>query len=168
MSFRWDQKDLPHKGWELIDVIDIREDGISAEDTNYETCMICGNPKIRYVHILKHKEIPNEYRVGRICAIKLTNDYINPKEREKALKNKSNRRSNWIRRKWKISARGNLFLNVEGNNLVIFHDKRSGKYKCKINSKFGTKLYNSINQAKIGLFNKVEELKSKNRWEIKN
>ena len=54
MSTRWNNKNVPHKGWICIDVIDVREDGQPVDETEYETCMMCGNERIRYAHILKH------------------------------------------------------------------------------------------------------------------
>jgi hypothetical protein len=33
-----------------VDVVDLRADGESADETDYATCQMCGNEKIRYVH----------------------------------------------------------------------------------------------------------------------
>ena len=41
--------DLPYKDSNLIDV---NEDRQSEDETDYETCMMCGNEKIRFVHIV--------------------------------------------------------------------------------------------------------------------
>ena len=73
----------PHKGWELENVIDIRDDGQSEHDTEYETCMMFGNETIRYIHIVSYPEVEDSFRVGCVCAEKMTNDYVNPKLREK-------------------------------------------------------------------------------------
>ena len=70
MANFWKQHGIPHKGWTLVDVIDVREDGQSEWETDYETCMMCGNEKIRYVHILEHPEVDEEFRVGCTCAEK--------------------------------------------------------------------------------------------------
>jgi hypothetical protein len=157
-------KDVPHKGWILVDVIDVRDDGRPVEETDYETCMMCGNEKIRYVHIVEHKDIEEQYRLGCICAEKMTQDYLNPRKREAELKNKNNRRINWLKRQWRTSASGNSYLNIDENNVGVFKDAKSGKYKCRINDDFGKLLYNDLNAAKIGLFNKIEELKQKGKW----
>ena len=52
---RWDQPGVPHKGWHCVDVVDLRADGESADETDYATCQMCGNEKIRYVHIMEHQ-----------------------------------------------------------------------------------------------------------------
>jgi hypothetical protein len=96
MANFWKQQGVPHKGWTLVDVIDVREDGQPEWETDYETCMMCGNEKIRYVHIVEHPEIEEEFRVGCTCAEKMTSDYLNPKRREKELRNKASRRINWL------------------------------------------------------------------------
>ncbi len=163
MTRLWNKKDIPHKGWVLFDVIDLREDGSSVEETDYENCMMCGKQGIRYVHIVEHRDVEQQFRVGCVCSEKMTNDYINPKEKEKKLRNRSNRRINWLRRKWQISGKGNLYLNIDGNNIGIF-EVSEGHFKCRINDTFGSVLYNDLTSAKIGLFRKIEDLKNKNQW----
>ncbi len=53
---RWDQPGVPHKGWRCVDVVDLRANGEPADDTDYATCQMCGNEKIRYVHIMDHPD----------------------------------------------------------------------------------------------------------------
>lgn len=161
MSNFWKLPGVPHKGWTLITVIDIREDGQPEWDTDYETCMMCGNEKIRYVHVLEHKEVDDEFRVGCVCAEKMTNDYINPRQRENELRNRSNRRKTWIKRKWKLSKNGNLYLTVDERHIVIYREKKSNKYKVKIGNVFGKKQFDSLEEAKVAAFNGVEYYRSK-------
>ncbi len=94
----WNQPGIPHKGWVLEDVIDVRENGETEWETDYESCMMCGNEKIRFVHIVSHPEVDDDFRVGCICAEKMTGDYVNPKEKEKQLRNRANRRGTWVKR----------------------------------------------------------------------
>lgn len=164
MSNHWKQSGVPHKGWTLVDVIDVREEGLDEWETDYETCMMCGNEKIRYVHIVSHDDLDEEFRVGCVCAEKMTSDYVNPKLREKQLRSKATRRTTWANKKWKVSKRGNPYLKKDDHILTIFKDKASGKYKCKIDDRFGSKSYTSLTLAKVGLFNKVEEMKEKGKW----
>lgn len=49
---RWDQPGVPHKGWHCVDVVDLRADGGPADEIDYATCQMCGNEKIRYVHVM--------------------------------------------------------------------------------------------------------------------
>lgn len=41
----WKIQGVPHKGWRLLDVTDIREDGQSECDTEYECCMMMWSRK---------------------------------------------------------------------------------------------------------------------------
>lgn len=61
---RWDQAGVPHKGWHCVDVVDLRADGEPADDTDYATCQMCGNEKIRYVHIMEHPDVEESLDVG--------------------------------------------------------------------------------------------------------
>lgn len=164
MSNQWKNLGIPHKGWTLIEVIDVREGGQEEWETDYETCMMCGNEKIRFVHIVTHIELGEELRVGCICAEKMTNDYINPKNQENNLRNRASRRKTWLNREWKRSKKGNKYLKFDGHILTIFQDPKSQQFKCKIDEKYGTKTYTDIAKARIGLFNKLEELKRKSEW----
>src|SRR5574344_293297 len=132
----WNQIGVPHKGWVLNEVIDIREDGQSAEETPYETCMMCGNEKIRFVHIVSHNEVEEEYRVGCVCAERMTNDYINPKGKENELRNRANRRNTWIKKTWKLR-KDNIF---------------------------GKKTFQELHKAKIAAFNGIEYFKEIGKW----
>lgn len=79
---------MPHKGWDLLVVIDVREDGQDEEDTDYEIFMMCGKEKIRFVHILEQNEVKEEFGVGCVCFEKITEDYTNPKRLQNDLRNK--------------------------------------------------------------------------------
>jgi len=160
----WKQSGIPHRGWSLLDVIDVREGGQREDETDYETCMMCGNEKIRYVHIVEHAEIDEEFRVGCMCAEKMTNDYVNPAKREKDLRNKASRRKNWSRKNWQLSKKGNLYLKIEGHLLVIFTDKKTGKFKVMIDETTGVKSFDTIDQAKTAAFNGVEYFKESGDW----
>lgn len=160
----WNQEGIPHNGWTLLDVEDIREEGQSEDDTPYEECMMCGNTKIRYVHIVSHPEINDEFRVGCNCAERMTNDYVNPQKREKELRNRSSRRISWSRKQWKISMNGNHFLNYEEHFLLIFLDNKTHKYKVKIDKTYGHKSFENLSQAKIAAFNGMEYLKEHGEW----
>jgi len=104
MSNLWKQQGIPHKGWTLETIYDVRGDGQSEDETTYETCMMCAHEKIRYVHVVSHPDFSNKLLVGCQCAEKLTDDYINPQRREKELRNKTSRRIRFIKRPWIIRA----------------------------------------------------------------
>ena len=73
---RWDQPGVPHKGWHCLDVVDLRADGGPADETDYATCQMCGNEKIRYVHIMEHPDLDENFEVGCVCAEKMSDDYV--------------------------------------------------------------------------------------------
>ena len=163
MTNLWKLHGVPHRGWMLTDVIDVREDGQQEWETNYETCMMCGNEKIRYVHTVEHREVDKEFRVGCVCAEKMTNDYVNPKQRENNLRNRANRRTNWIKKQWKRSKSGNYYLNIEERHILIYQDKTK-MYKVKIDKTFGKKFFDTLEKAKIAAFNGIEYLKNIGNW----
>jgi len=164
MSNYWKIPGIPHKGWEFQGVIDLGENGGYLSENDYETCMMCGNENIRYIHLLSHEEVAEEFRVGCVCAEKMTGDYSNPKQMENNLRNKSSRRTNWVKANWQWSRKGNLYLKKGGHILTIFRDKKSNKFKCMIDEEFGTVHHRNIDAAKAALFNKMEDMKEKGKW----
>lgn len=160
----WRISGVPHKGWRLLDVEDIREDGQSEIDTDYECCMMCGHEKIRYVHVVYHDEEGLEFRVGCNCAEKMTGDYVNPERRERELRNRTNRRISLNRKVWKINEKGNLILKYDSHRITIFHPKNSSQYKVVIDDIFGKKIFNDVISAKNAAFKGVEYLKEKGEW----
>ncbi|MBD2180042.1 hypothetical protein H6S82_12640 [Planktothrix sp. FACHB-1355] len=159
MTGLWSQPEIPHKGWRCITVIDVREDGSSPEETDYATCEMCGNERIRFVHILEHDDFDGQLEVGCVCAEKLSDDYINPRLQENKLKNKAARKAKWLTRKWRISDKGNHFLNIDGYNLGVFPNKfNPGHWKYRIGSKFSKSSFLSIKEAKLALFDEFWQL----------
>lgn len=149
----WNQKGLPHKGWTCVNVEDRREDGQSEDEADYGSCEMCGNEKLRYVHIMNHSSVSYNVEVGCMCAEKMSDDYLNPERKEKVLRNKAGRRSRWLKRNWKLSVKGNFFMKIEGHHLLIFQRKDS-KWGYKMNETFGDKTYQTKDQAKLALFDK--------------
>ena len=121
---RWDKKDSPHKGWTEIGMEDLGEEAEFGEDIEYERCEMCGNEKIRYVHIMTHPEFPGELRVGCICACHMTDDYENPEARERDLKNRVQRKKNFMKKEWRqVFRTGNFTLKYKGENITIMRSK---------------------------------------------
>lgn len=154
MGNLWDTPGVPHKGWRCVDSEDVRSDGQSVEDTSYETCEMCGQEQIRYVHLMEHDDYPVPLRVGCICAGKMTEDYGGTKRREARLRNRATRKTRWLRRKWKCSQKGNPYLNVQGHNLTVFRDRfKPGFWKyCIDRRRFSQSSHQSEQAAKLALF----------------
>ena len=164
MTNFWNEPGVPHKGWTLLSVIDLAEDGASYWNGEYETCMMCGKEDIRYVHIVDHPNVIDDYRVGCKCAEKMTNDYETPKRLESILRSRASRRDKWTGANWKVSQKGNTYLKKNGHILTIFKDKKTNKFKCSIDDTFGTVLHQTIEKAQMALFDKIEEMKEKGTW----
>lgn len=164
VSRRWNIPNIPHKGWTIVDVIDIREDGQTKDEADYKTCMMCNKERVRYVHIVSHPEVVGDFEVGCICAEKMTGDYLTPKRLEKKLKQRTAKRINWVKKFWKQTKNGNHTLIFEKHRLLIFYDSRTKKIKCKIGDIWGKKTFETIEQAKHAIFNGIDYLKEKGKW----
>ena len=112
MSGKWSQVGVPHKGWICVSV-----DDLGAPDA---VCEMCETREIRYVHHMEHPDYSDSLAVGCICAENMENDYEAPRRREQTLRNAAQRRRRWLGRKWKVSAKGNSYLNTDGLNITVF------------------------------------------------
>jgi hypothetical protein len=164
MTNLWKQKDIPHKGWTLVDVIDVREDNQPEDETEYESCMMCGNERIRYVHIVEHPQFSDILRVGCVCAENMTSDYLTPRKLEQRLRNRAARRTTWKKKEWKFSIKGNRYLKMDRHLITIFRDKKTNKYKVCIDRTFGKKEFKTLDEAKIAAFNGIEYFKDHQNW----
>ena len=122
---RWSKAEIPHKGWEYIGMEDVGENVPHGELIPYEQCEMCGHERIRYIHLLKHPHYYNkEIRVGCDCASKMTCDYTTPQERERNLKNRINRRKNFMKQEWyRKHETGNYTLRYKGEQITIMKSK---------------------------------------------
>lgn len=112
---KWSESGVPHRGWSCTDVEDLGEPD--------RICEMCEGPTIRYVHYMEHPDYPETLAAGCVCAEHMSEDYVNPRAREKRLRTRARRRKSWDKRSWNISHRGNSYLNTEGYNLTVFQDR---------------------------------------------
>ena len=108
---KWSEAGVPKRGWTCVDIDDLGEPS--------QLCEMCETTEIRYVHYMQHPQYEGTLGVGCVCAEHLEEDYVRPREREKRLRSLAGRRKSWARRVWKLSAKGNRYLNAEGYNLVV-------------------------------------------------
>lgn len=155
---KWSQSGIPHKDWVCLTVEDL-------EDSR-QICEMCEFQEIRYVHYMQHSNYPGELAVGCDCAGRMEENKKAAQKREGTLKNTSARRKNWLARTWKISAKGNDYLNTDGFNIVIF--KRGGGWSYGVikrdedeKYKGPRKNYLSKDRAKFAAFDRVLLIKEK-------
>ncbi|WP_354506118.1 hypothetical protein [Limibacillus sp. MBR-115] len=109
---KWSQAGVPHRGWTCV--------GIEGLEEPLQLCEMCESADIRYVYFMEHPDYPDSLGVGCICAEHMEEDYVSPRLREKKLRSKAQRRRTWPKRQWKVSYKGNPYLNAEGFNLTVF------------------------------------------------
>lgn len=134
---------VPHKGWTCIDVIDLRADGEQPEETDYATCQMCGNEKIRYVHVMQHPDYIAELEVGCVCAEKddLMIMWAPSGGRQSCVI--VQRDELLAETHLASSAKGNSFLNLEGYNLVVYPTK-TDRWGYKIGNRPGPRTYPTV------------------------
>ena len=139
---KWKNNGLPRKGWELNDVID-------TENIDNQ-CDWCGT-SIRYLHFLHHKEDNLTTTCGCICAEHLTQDYINPKKKEKELKIFMRKKNKFLE-SFKIGK--NCFYSkfFGFDKFVMVFQKKDDFFYLKIGNTWGKKSYIVFEQACIAAF----------------
>lgn len=164
----WNQPDVPHKGWIFLDVIDT--------ETAEATCEMCGNERIRYVHIMAHADHSERLRVGCVCAEKMADDYVNPRRRERILRNdaakkvrdkkrkledKETRQQQILAAVWHESKNGNPYLRINLHHSdsrliwvrqvysVVVKSKFTDSWAFSVDGVFSSYKHASVNAAKV-------------------
>ena len=157
VSGKWREAGVPHKGWTCSGYEDLGEPCV--------ICEMCESTEIRYVHYMEHPNYPPPLRCGCICAGHMEENYTDALTREKTLKNAASRRKNWVKRKWRTSAKGNSFIKTDGYVITVFkklgHWSAVVKHESSGNSQFANRLYTSENEAKLMAFDLMLFLKNK-------
>jgi hypothetical protein len=133
------------------------------------TCEMCETQQIRYVHSMQHTDFPEILAVGCVCAERMEDDYLGPKRRERIIRSSAGRKRKWLTRSWKVSTRGNIFINTDGMNITIYkkqnkrwagriEERASGR---SVNSRFD---YPTVEAAKLAAFDAMIFLKTKRGW----
>lgn len=154
-SGKWSQEGVPHRGWTCTGIEDLGSPDV--------ICEMCESQTIRYVHYMKHPNYDEELGVGCICAGNMEQDYEAATNRERSLKNVAQRRRNWLNRSWKISSKGNPYLNTDGFNIVLY--KQSGKWHGVITNRMtdeklkSRRSYATLEKAKLAVFDAMIFLK---------
>jgi len=147
----WDQPGVPHTGWDCTYVADLGPvKGRYAVPGNGGTCDMCNNNPLRYLHYMIHDDFPRELAVGCVCAGKMTGDPEGALQREKNLRLTASRRAHWLKRRWRVSAKGNHYIMLNGHNLVVY--PRGANWSFGIDGTFSKRVYPTRNAAKLGLF----------------
>lgn len=148
---------MPRKGWSCVGTTDLG--GLHG------TCEMCEDREIRYVHHIEHPNYAEILDCGCVCSEKMEEDYLNPKRREADMKNAAKRRSNWLSRKWNLSAKGNHYVKIDGFHIVIF--EKGGQWSGTITQQESGKLtearkfYPTRDAAKLAAFDGMIWLKGK-------
>jgi hypothetical protein len=153
---KWSQPNVPHKGWECIKIEDSGE--LSS------ICEMCETKSIRYIHYMQHPDYDQILGVGCVCAGNMESNLLRAKRRENFMRSRKGKRKRWINRKWKISQRGNSFIESDGFVVVIKYSNSfwsaSIKHKHESSEKWHwiRKKYNSEDQAKLAAFDLLTKI----------
>lgn len=135
----WNKKNFPHKGW--------MNQGCEDLEEATHVCDMCGKEEIRYVHTMYHPEVENYFKVGCVCAEKMTNDYKTPKDQLKKMMKKTT----WLGQHWKkdnnFDYQEKSFNSIYGRATVgIF--KVDNEYRYHIDDYVYGKRFTTMNEAK--------------------
>jgi hypothetical protein len=128
MTNLWKIPEVPHKGWVEQTVVDM--------DDAIHTCEMCGKEEIRFVHIMEHAN-NMQLQVGCVCAEKMSNDYIGPKENLSKARLLSNNKRTWFNKSnWYKRYTDNYWRDTRTIKAVIT-PKKSGIYYWLVTSTNG-------------------------------
>ncbi len=145
----WKNPLAPHSGWTCAGVEDL--------GAPVGICQMCGHQIIRYAHLMEHPDY-HSLSVGCVCAGRMEGDVAGAKRREKDFKSRQARRDHFCKRQWKISRKGNEYLETGDHIAVLYHDTNGkGGWRYSIDREFGREVYSSREQAVIAVFEALDD-----------
>jgi hypothetical protein len=81
----------------------------------------------------------------------MAEDHEGAKHLEADLKKRAGRRERWLARQWRVSSRGNDWLNVHEHHVVVFKN-REGRWTFAIDECFADRDFDTEESAKLAAF----------------
>ena len=144
-------KKFPKTKWTCVGITDLKEPvGI---------CEMCGYQIIRYVHHMVH---PSGLSLGCgcVCAGKLEGNIERAKQRESTLRTRTSRLENFLKRKWKKSAKGHEYLKIKNTVFVLFYDQKTNKWSFSVNNIFQRQTFSTKKELLEAVFTELEKIKN--------
>ena len=157
---KWAQQGVPHKGWKCIDYYDIRDTSDSLV-----ICEMCERQEIRYIHVMRHDNYPDDLEVGCVCAEHMEQGYSTPnsaaRSREGKLGRRGSRRRNWLNlNAWNTRPNGNMTISKKNLRATVYFKfgKWSWVFNQGDNSHFASSKFNECDQARLDLFDAMDRI----------
>jgi hypothetical protein len=120
---KWKQAGVPHKGWTCVGIKDL---GVPCH-----RCEMCEVMDVRYVHTMEHPDYET-LDVGCICAGHMEQDLVGARKRETDFKRSLTKRRRWVSSGgWRVSTKGNNYINTDGFNIVTYPNGRGWGARIK-------------------------------------
>ena len=125
-------------------IIDVQDLGIPRG-----TCDVCGNTRIRYLHILQDST-GVIHEVGCVCAEKLTGDLTTHRQMEKevkALARRGKRKTKYKGLMWIKTRKGNWVYYSKSKDCCTVFETKQGKWKWVADGKYSPKTFDTASDA---------------------
>jgi hypothetical protein len=144
---KWARTVVPHDGWRCT--------GIADHGEPNHTCDMCEVRDVRYVHWMEHDDYPGVLQVGCDCAGRLGQDPKAAEERERVMRNRAARRAKWPTRRWRVSQKGNFWVNTAGYRITVW--AKGAGWSCTISGEdvathYATATFSTPDEAKLAAF----------------
>lgn len=151
---KWSGKGVPHRGWRCVEIEDL--------GAPKATCGMCEAQRIRFVHYMEHDDYPGTLPCGCVCAGHMEQDLARAEARDHSMRGRASKRTRWVARRWKVSQRGNEWIEADGYRVTIF--RRGGGWAAALNAVAGTyqafsrRFYATEDEAKLAAFDAISRL----------
>jgi hypothetical protein len=111
---------------------------------------------------MRHPEYNDILKVGCVCAGNMEGNLARAKARDGLMKSRMNKRKKWLTRAWKISRKGNPY--IESDNYIIVMKEQGNLWSALIKNgdetfkKWSQRKYESIESAKLAAFDYLTKI----------
>lgn len=151
---KWSSTGVPHKGWVCVDIEDHGEPSIE--------CEMCESQTIRYVHHMEHQNYPEVLQVGCVCAGHMEGNLTASRAREASMRSRTGKRSRWLSRAWKVSAKGNSYITADGYRITVYPRGTGWAYTVVVVDQslvqHSRRNFKTTNETKLAAFDYITKL----------
>jgi hypothetical protein len=151
---KWSQPNVPHRGWRCIEIEDLGK--------AHRICEMCEAQSIRFVHYMANPAYDDVLACGCVCGGHMEQDLGGARARDQSMRSRGAKRTRWLTRRWRVSSKGNEWIEAEGYRVTIFPSgsrwrsavvAAEGSYKH-----FSRRTYATENEAKLAAFDLITQM----------
>jgi hypothetical protein len=116
---------------------------------------------------MEHDDYPGILEVGCVCAGHMEQNLEGARRRDRTMASRAQKRARWVKRQWRVSAKGNEWIRADGYRAVVY--RKGIKWAMTVASEddrfvhHGRRTFGTVNEVKLAAFDFISRLLARGR-----